>query len=183
MVKWTSEKLTLKEGHGWVAKPGHIICVLDRGAVRFDVPKDWVGVPASTSFQLYNRAQPDDDCRLEASVMYLHPDVDWRGFSLTEALRDTIVDTFPTALRRGDVVRIERPDLELVWAEVSLLDPDERREARTRVCLARRGTIQALITMDFWPEDAERFGPVWDEALRSLQLGVRVKDPTHRKLN
>ena len=109
--------------------------------------------------------------------MYLHPDVDWREFSLTNALQDTIVHTFPTALRRGDVVRIERPDLELVWAEVGLLDPDERREARTRVCLARRGTIQALITMDFWETDLEKFAPVWDEVLRSLRVGVAYGDP------
>jgi len=183
MARRTSKTLRLKEGHGWKTKPGFSICVLDRGAVRFDVPSDWVPVPAERSFQLYNRPQPDDDCRLEASVLHLQPGIDWSEFSLVQALRETIAHTFPAALGRSEVVQVERPDLELVWAEVRLLDPGEGREARTRICLARRGTVQALITMDFWPEDAARFGPVWDEALRSLQLGAWVDDPTHRKLN
>jgi hypothetical protein len=34
-----------------------------------------------------------------------------------------------------------------------------------------------LFTMDFWLDDMDRFGPVWDEVIRSLRLGDMVKDP------
>ena len=31
----------LKERHNSNTKPGNLICVIDRGAVRFDYPGDW----------------------------------------------------------------------------------------------------------------------------------------------
>ena len=79
---------------------------------------------------------------------------------------------------KGEIHSVQRPDLELAWTEIIFMDSTEGREARSRLCLARGSHIQSFISMDFWPEDAGRVGPVWDEALRSLQLGVHVKDPT-----
>jgi hypothetical protein len=35
------EKLKLKKNHTWKSKPGYSICVLDRGAARFDHPSNW----------------------------------------------------------------------------------------------------------------------------------------------
>lgn len=54
----------------------------------------------------------------------------------------------------------------------------EKREARSRICIGIGVAVQALITMEYWPEDAGRAIPVWDEALRSLQLEQYVVDPT-----
>jgi hypothetical protein len=181
--KWTTETLRLQDGHGWTCKPGHRIFVLDAGAVRFDVPERWVPVPQEKSCQLYNARPPDDDCRLEASVMYLHPRIDWSELRIETLVAEVVRPTFKEARTFGEVTHLRRPDLELAWIEARYLDGPERRAARTRTGLARRGTIQALITMDFWDDDAARFTPVWDEVLRSLQLGQFVKDPTHRKLN
>jgi hypothetical protein len=31
---WNKKSLRLKEKHGWKSKPGHAICVIDRGAIR-----------------------------------------------------------------------------------------------------------------------------------------------------
>ena len=31
----------LEPGHGWRARPGHRILIVDNGAVRFDFPKEW----------------------------------------------------------------------------------------------------------------------------------------------
>ena len=181
--KWTTKTLKLKDGHGWTAKLGHQILVIDRGAVRFDVPQGWVPVPQEKSFQLYNARPPDDDCRLEASVLYLNPRIDWSDLHIETLLADVVKPAFHEAKTFGEVTHVTRPDLELAWIEARYLDGPERRPARTRTCMARRGVIQALLTMDFWEDDAERFTPVWDEALRSLQLGQFVKDPTHRGLN
>jgi hypothetical protein len=183
MTRWTTKKLPLKEGHGWKAKPGYSIFVADRGAVRFDVPRNWVAVPQSRSFQFYDRPQPDDDCRLEVSVLYLPPGIDFSDLPVDKALAEVMADQFRDAIARGEIVRARRPDLELAWVEARYIDPVQLREACTRTCVARRGVIQPLITMDFWASDAERFIPVWDEVIRSLQLGVYVKDPTHRRLD
>jgi hypothetical protein len=78
--------------------------------------------------------------------------------------------------------------LELAWLEVEFVDEGQNRRARSRICMARsagvhRVVIQALITMDFWVDQVERFAPVWDEVLRSLTLGDFVDDPTRRLLH
>ena len=38
MAQWKEKHLRLKDRHGWKSKPGYGICVLDRGAIRFDYP-------------------------------------------------------------------------------------------------------------------------------------------------
>jgi hypothetical protein len=40
--------------------------------------------------------------------------------------------------------------------------------------------VQPLITMDFWESDLERVGPVWDEVLRSLKVGLELTPPGKR---
>ena len=39
-VGWTSEVYELPEGHGWTARPGHKILVLDSGAVVLEFPAE-----------------------------------------------------------------------------------------------------------------------------------------------
>ena len=67
--------------------------------------------------------------------------------------------------------------MELAWLEQHVIDPGELREAVSRACLAHAGTVLPLITMDYWPEHAVRFTPVWDEILRTVQIGRQVSDP------
>jgi hypothetical protein len=183
MAKWTSKKLKLKDGHGWSAKPGHKIFIADRGAVRFDIPDTWVPVPAEKSFQLYDRPQPHDECRLEVSVMYLPPGIDFSELPVARALAEVMAAEKRDVIGRSEIVHAPRPDFDLAWIETRYHEGTPPREARTRTCLARQGIIQPLITMDFWASDAEQFTSVWDEVIRSLQLGMHVDDPTHRKLN
>ena len=59
--------------------------------------------------------------------------------------------------------------------------PENHGEGRSRLCLARGHGVQPFITLDYWPEHAHWFLPVWDEVLRSLQLGQFIKDPTRRR--
>lgn len=80
-------------------------------------------------------------------------------------------------LGRDPIAHVLRPGLEIVWTEVRWVDPNEKREARTRHLVARAKNIQPFITMDFWPEDAPRFGKVWTELVRSLRVGEFVADP------
>ncbi len=183
MAKWKKETLKLREGHGWMAKPGHQIFVADRGALRFDIPKEWVVIPGESSFRFHDRTPPEDECALEVTLMYLPPGVNWSAMPLASTLVEVVRGSYEEALGHGECVEVQRPDLELAWVESRYLDTVEMREARARTCIARRGNIQPLITMSYWPSDAERFIPVWDEIIRSMQLGVYVKDPTHRGFN
>ena len=66
MDEWKKQTLKLKANHGWRAKPGYQICVIGRGAVRFDFPREWIMEPDEVSFKFYDRPHPDD-VRLEAS--------------------------------------------------------------------------------------------------------------------
>ncbi|MBI3971036.1 MAG: hypothetical protein HY332_07075 [Chloroflexi bacterium] len=183
MANWKQQTLKLKKNHGWKAKPGYKIFVAERGAVRFDVPRDWIMIPDSVSVKFHDLPPPDDNCRLEVSYLHLPPAVDWRGLPLTELLEHVIKDDHRDIIARGTITHVERPDLEYAWTEIWFTDPATRRMACTRACLARGSNVQPFITLDFWPEDADRFISVWDEVLRSLQLGQYVKDPTRRRLD
>ncbi len=178
MAKWKKHVLKLKDNHTWRAKPGYRIFVADRGAVRFDIPDDWILDPQSDSFQFHDRKPPKDDCRLEVSYLHLPPGIEWSQLPLFQLLDHLVKKDPRTPFHVSEVHTVQRPDLELAWVEIIFLDPVEKREARSRLCLARGANIQPCITMDFWPADAERVCPVWDEVLRSLQLGVYIKDPT-----
>ena len=182
MGEWDKKVFKLPKNHGWKARPENKIFVADRGAVRFDYPASWVVIPGEDSIRFHDRQPPDDNCRLQVSYMRLPTEVDWSKLSLAELLEQAVQADERTILSKGEVVRIERPDLELVWTELAFEDTNEHREARSRICLGRGSNIQPLITMEFWPEDAGRFGPVWDELLRSLQLGNYVANPFGRTM-
>lgn len=106
--------------------------------------------------------------------------VDWSELPVERLLRQVVEEDEREVVAKGDVTQVRRPDLELAWTELAFLDISQHKEARSRICLGRGANIQPLITMEYWPEDAEWFGGVWDEVLRSLQLGVYVKDPMRR---
>src|SRR5438034_6996661 len=155
MTEWKQEDLRLHSHHGWRARPGCKIFVADRGAVRFDYPQDWFVVPEEDSVKLCDKEPPGDDSRLTVSYLRLPP-VDWSGLPVT-ALREAgmrederLIDTW------GPVSEMQRGDLQAAWREVSFLDPGEKREARSRICVARRPPIQCLITFDFWAAHLDR---------------------------
>lgn len=178
MARWNKRSLTLQPHHLWKAKPGYKIFVADRGAVRFDVPDGWVIVPdPGGSIKFHDRKPPDDDCTLELSVMRLPP-ADWTGLPLGPLLADLAAQDGREVLERGDVNSFQRSGLEVAWTEVRFRDPNANREAFSRTCLARKSTVQVLITLDYWVDDAPRLIPVWDEVLSSLRLAQTIGDPT-----
>jgi hypothetical protein len=170
MSGWERRVYKLDANHKWKAKPGYQIFVADWGAVRFDVPRGWVPVPASTSIKICDKEPPDDDCALEVSVTHL-PAIDWTGLSLGYMLREvSSQEQRGPVLWSGELVEEQRGDLEIAWKATRWLDPQERREACSYICLARRRHTQALITCDYWLDDEKRFATVWTEVLRSLQV-------------
>ena len=61
-----------------IFSPGYNIFVADRGAVRFDFPRDWIIEPGENgSIKFHDKKPPDDDCTLQITVMYLPDGVDF----------------------------------------------------------------------------------------------------------
>lgn len=177
-VPWEKQTVGLPASHGWRARPGNQIFVADRGAVRFDFPEGWVVVPSDDAIEFHDRMPPDDDCTIKLSVMRLPPvEGGWGKLPLERLVREVVRDDSRGATGGEAVTVVRRDDLELAWTERRFIDPNENRPALSRCCLARARNIQPLITMDFWEADREKFAPVWDEVLRSLQVAVPMGDP------
>ena len=145
--------------------------------MRFDFPDNWVVIPDEDSIKFHDRNPPDDNCRLAVSYIRLAP-IDWSGLPLSQLVQTVVEGDERGITHQGEMHETKRSDLELAWTEIYFIDPVEKREARSRICLGRGSNIQPLITLDYWAENAEKFTPVWNEVLRSLQLGMYVEDPT-----
>src|SRR5919202_2637223 len=118
MARWTKQTLRLKEHHGWRVRPGFKIFVADHGAVRFDIPRDWIMVPGTDSIEFRDRPQPDDDCLLPVSVMRLNPQIDWSGLPVATLLDEVIAADERPVLSRGKTVKQAGPGLDLAWTEL-----------------------------------------------------------------
>lgn len=189
MAHWNKRDLRLADDHGWRCKPGNVVFVADRGAVRFDIPKSWVVTGDAGGIKIHDKQPPDDNSRIQLSIFYPPPVVDWTELPLATLLGSALVEHDPDDNRdlisQDPISHVLRPGLDIVWTEVRRMDPGEQREARHRHLFARgkgtdRGTertIMSIITLDFWPEDAGGCTTVWNELVRSLRLGQYVADP------
>lgn len=180
MAKPRYKKTTLKlqKQHTWTGTPGHKVIALDRGAVRFDFPQSWVVIPDEDSLKIHDRRPPNDDFRLAVSYGRLAPQIDWTGLPLSELVEVAFQSDERPIHTWGEIVSTRRGDLDIAWRELRFVDPIEHREAVSRVCIARRGIIQAIITFEYWDDHADRGRQVWDTVLKTLRLGDYIADPT-----
>jgi hypothetical protein len=169
------ENLRLKANHTWKSKPGYSICVIDRGAVRFDYPSKWIVEPDEGAVHLHDQPPSVESCDLGVSIFHV-PAEYVRDLSLDDTLRDTLgKDRQP--YQQSEIHHITRGDLEVSWLEQRYMDTEYNRDARFRVALAR-GPLLCLITMNYWASRAAGLERAWDEVLRTLVLGMPVADPT-----
>jgi hypothetical protein len=176
-LQWIKETLDLKPDHNWECPSGYKIFVLGRGAVRFHVPQDWVLEPQEKSFKFLDKPKPDDDCCLEVSFNHL-PLGDWSEFPLESILTKVTQDDSRDVISRGEVVTAKRQTARIVWSEIKFMDTQEApREAFSRTCIGLGSNVQSLITFDYWADQAEMLIPIWDEVVRSLTLGLYIRDP------
>lgn len=174
----TRELYELPPDHGWTARPGHKILVLDRGAVVLEYPRDWFVQPGPEQTDIRDRPSADDStCVLAVSYLRLPP-ADWSGLPLSALLLPAVQGDERERIGVGPTIATRRGALEIAWSELRVIDARERREARCRLGLARGAGVQCLISLDFWPEDETPLHAVWEHVLESLRLGVRVDDPT-----
>lgn len=170
--------LDLLAEHGWSARPGHRILVLDRGAVRLEYPDAWVVRPAEDSVRVHDKAPPEDDCVLAVSYLRLSFGVDWSGLPVSELVAAAIESDARPFHRRDPVLEESRIDADLAWGQCAFRDAAQReREALARICIARCPPVQALLTFDFWLSDLPRCDEAWRSVLASLRLAEWVEDP------
>lgn len=176
---WTKTTMKLKDNHTWKAPPGYKVVVLERGAVSFNIPGDWI-VANTDPFEMNDAPKPDDKARLTVSYWKFKPGIDWSGLPLRFLLEESSKDRDDSkikVLERSEIFTHERTDIELMWTQHMFDDPVEHRPAYTRIAVARGFDVTLLITHDLWVDDVENLNPMWDEVLSSLQLGRVIKDP------
>jgi hypothetical protein len=90
--KWTKRELRMDEEHGWRCKPGYTIFVADRGAVRFDIPESWVVQVDAEGVKIHDKPPPDDNARIQLSIFFPPPVVEWDGLPLATMLAEALAD-------------------------------------------------------------------------------------------
>jgi hypothetical protein len=169
------KKFRLKQNHSWKSKPGYSICVLDRGLVRFDYPSSWKLETKEGAVYLHDLPDQIESCDLGVSLFRMPREVT-ADLALEDMLLSSL-DSDREPYRQSEIHRIERPDLDIVWLEQRYMERTQNRDARFRVALAR-GAVVCLISLNYWSSRADKLEPAWDEALRTLTLGMMVSDPT-----
>ncbi|RMF82178.1 MAG: hypothetical protein D6737_02820, partial [Chloroflexi bacterium] len=138
---WTKTTMRMKENHTWKAPKGYKIFVIDRGAASFNIPQSWV-IGKFEPLEINDAEPPDDNARLSVTVMNFPKHIDWSGLPLmhlfAQALKSSAEDEPQyEILERKEIVRVEREDLEMLWTEHKFIDPIEKREAFSRITIAR----------------------------------------------
>ncbi len=174
---WQQKNQRLKANHSWSAPKGYKIFVADRGAVSFNIPEAWFVAKFEPHLEIHDGQPPDDNARISVTFWHLPPGVDWNGLPLAELLEKSMAQTSLEILASSGIISGSRSDLELVWMQHRFIDPVEPREAITRSLTARGWDVQVLITFDFWADREALSTSVWDELVRSLQLGRNIDDP------
>ncbi|HLX65275.1 MAG TPA: hypothetical protein VKX17_28660 [Planctomycetota bacterium] len=178
MPKWQKKTFKLKPNHGWTAKPGNNIFAADRGALKFEFPSSWLIKPGKDGeIQFRDKPEPDDNATLAASVNYLNDRIDWSGVPLLEMIRDLAKHDKRKPFFIGDAIEIRKRHLHAAWTEIHFMDPNEKREAHGRMCVAVQSNVQVLITFDFWHSDRERMIPVWNDVMETLVVGDYIANP------
>ena len=168
----TQEVYELPPDHGWTAREGYKVLVLDRGAVVLEFPSAWHMQVGPHQIDIRDQPSPEQStCVLAVSYLRLPP-VDWTGLPLSRLVLDALEGDDRERIGVAPMVETNRSGLEVACLDLRVMDQVERREACSRLCLARGNRIQCLITFDYWPQEETRLLPVWDNVLDSLRLGA-----------
>ena len=174
MAEFEHMSFKVPKDHRWPSRKGWNVFVADRGAVRFHCPRTWIIKPQEGgSVQFRDRPEPDDNCLLEISVIHLNPDMVWVDLPLEDLLRDMNKDDGRNVTWEP-AIHPKRHDCDLVTLRGTFIDPNEKRLAFSHACLGYNNFIMPFITYVYWADDQGRFGPIWEEVLRSMRIGEAV---------
>ena len=186
------QEFRLPENHGWEARPGNRVFVANKGAVRFEIPNTWtLDIPkGGRSFQFFDRKPPHDDIVMELTIMYLAakmPEVDWANLNLwtqppiADFLKKSMAQDTRKPTKMGKPLTIHTGEMTFTWAEIDFMDPTEKRPAHSRTCYAMHtgAALMAIISMDFWHDDAKRARAIWNDVVGTLKMGEYIESPFH----
>lgn len=168
--------MKLADNHSWSAPDGFKIVVMERGAALFNVPQAWV-VTDFEPFTVRDAPVPKDIMGVQVSILQMPRGIDWSALPLANLLKQVMGKSYGKKSKNTEVFVSPRTDLALVWVETLFTDKKEKRDAYARTAVARLDGTHVVITFSFWVTDVEMALPVWDEVLRSLQLGLKIDDP------
>jgi hypothetical protein len=151
------------------AKAGYALCVLDRGAVRFQFPRKWILKQGPDSVQVHDCEPPGDNCVLDVSRFSVP--AERRAAPMRELVAAAVANDERQILERKEIAEVRRDGLEFAWIEVRYVDAQSKREAFSRLGIGYGSGVHCLMTYDFWADQSERLAPVWNDVLRSLVLG------------
>lgn len=111
-------KAQLAADHGWRAKSGHKILLLDRGAVRLEYPGAWYTEATDDCFKLHDKKPPDDECVL--AVSYHHWPAIGREISVAALVRDTLAKDERSLRALEPIHEQSHVDFVLAWGGADL---------------------------------------------------------------
>jgi hypothetical protein len=173
-----SRTFQLRGDHRWKAKPGNSILVLDRGAVRLEIPRDWNVSRSQGSVRATDKPSPDDNCSLEVTVYHLPHLLDELP-PVAELLAQATPEEADLAherIERMPIVSERRGDVSMAILETRFRE--NGRDATSFTQIAMAGEIACLLTYAFWDDDQPAAARVWQDVQDSLVLGWYVEDPT-----
>lgn len=175
----TGKTFQLRGDHSWRAKEGNSILVLDRGAVRLEVPRAWTVIRTEHgSVRATDKPAPDDDCSLEVTVYRLPnivEEIPSVSVLLAQAAPDE-KDLHHERVERKPIVEAARGDIRLALLETRFRENSRDATSYTQIAIA--GEIACLLTYAFWDDDSAAAGRVWQDVQESLVIGWYVEDPT-----
>ena len=187
---WKNGYLPLPPNHGWrTTSPKNSLFIVERGAVQFEFPREWIIVPSSRGTLLVqDKPYPNENMRFDVGVgQLLNADgvplrrlgvsADWVK-PIDEAFMNDIKPPSNELLEEGRLRIASGPNFEAAWRQVAFIDKEENRKVISRTCVARANSTCGIITFDFWPEYASRANRVWRLMMATLKIGEYIEDPT-----
>ena len=126
--------------------------------------RDWIVLPRARHVCLFDQL-PRYRCALAVSWCRIPPET--AAYSVGYLMNQTYSAELRPILHRGDVIRYFNVPLEAAWIQLRVMDLEERREALTRLCIARAGCTQALILFDSGLKNELKLFDVWETVLQN----------------
>jgi hypothetical protein len=173
--KWVPFTVDLPENHAFTALPGHKLLVIDRGAVQFDFPHEWIVEPTGYSMKLVDKPYPENNLILEVSHLPMpEPEVNMAFMKnqLSQMFEDEdeVFDISPITV-------IQLPHWKGGWKQAGYIDHENHRQAIRRHLVGCANSVFVLFTFCFWLEDTPLRDVNWTNLINTLRIGEWIPDP------
>jgi len=163
----------LAPSHVWKAAPGCRILVVDNGALRCDIPYEWIVYCPRTHVFAIDRFPPDNRILLAISCRRVSSEV--IAIPLRRILEEWVLGEDRRVVTHTEPFFFRRWPLEAAWMQLRLKGTESNQT--TRVCVARADRTQSLIILDFHSDDEAAIETAWQTLMDTLAVGDYIADP------